>query len=71
MQSTRDGKVITFERPSRVSAEPSATAKRAERVATLPRALLNDAWWVIPALPAPKRRATLSLVPGCGPAVKP
>lgn len=71
MQSTLDQKVIAFHRPSCLRAERSEMAKRAERVATLPRALLHDAWWVIPALPAPKRRAQLVLVPGCGRAVKP
>ena len=71
MQSTWDQKVIAFHRSSCLRAEPSATAKRAQRVATLPRAILNDAWWVIPALPAPRRRAQLALVPGCGRAVKP
>jgi hypothetical protein len=65
MQSTLDGKVVVF--PTRRCASKQIAAQHVpKRAAALPRRVLTDGWWLVPAPPRPKQRPHLVLVSGCG-----
>ena len=71
MQSARDGKVLTFKQRLGRTSAPEPRPLFSDRAPALPRALVNDAWWLMPALPAPKQRPRLWLVAECGRGLKP